>query len=54
MDKKKNILVAQTTLVIVWAAVHSVSVSTIVVVSNSNLPYKQWLAGVVVIDVVGR
>ena len=38
-------------LIIIWAAVHSVSVS-IVIVSNSNLPYKQWLAGAVVMLVV--
>ena len=42
------------TLIVIWAAVHSVLVS-IVVVSNSNLPYEQGLAGMVVVllSVVG-
>ena len=34
-------------LIVIRAAVHLVSVS-IVIVSNSNLPYEQWLAGMVV------
>ena len=51
MDRKKNIPAAQMMLIVVWAAVHSVSVS-IVVVSNSNSPYKQWLAGAVVMLVI--
>ena len=38
-------------LIIIWAAVHSVSVS-VVVVSNSNLPYEQWLIGTVVMLVI--
>ena len=36
---KKNIPAAQIMLIIVWAAVHSVSVSG-VIVSNSNSPYE--------------
>ena len=34
-------------LIIVWAAVRLVSVS-VVIDSNSNSPYEQWLAGMVV------
>ena len=50
--KKENKPAAQTMPVVVWAAVRSASVSTSVV-NNSNSPYKQWLAGtVVVVDVV--
>jgi hypothetical protein len=52
--KKENKSAAQTTPVVIWAAVRSVSVST-TVVNNSNLPYEQWLTGtVVVLDVAGR
>ena len=39
------------TLIVIWAVVHSVSVS-IVIVSNSNLPYERWLAGTVVMLVI--
>ena len=52
MDTKKNIPAAQMTLIIVWAAVHLVSVS-VIIVSNSNSPYKQWLTGAVVMLVMG-
>ena len=46
-DRKKKIPAAQMMLIVVWAAVRSVSVS-IVIDSNSNSPYQQWLSGVVV------
>ena len=45
---KKNIPAAQIMLIIIWAAVHSVLVSG-VIVSNSNSPYEQGLAGAVVV-----
>ena len=51
MDRKKNIPAAQTMLIIVWAAVRLVLVS-VVIVSNSNSPYEQWLAGAVVMLVI--
>ena len=45
--RKKKIPAAHMTLIVVWVAVRSVSVS-IVIDSNSNLPYEQWPAGMVV------